>query len=223
VNGRRVRLHSMTFASTLAPSLQQRLQQLIDTPRPASGDWVIELPLAPEYINVLLEDEDIENWPAELSLSRDHVVVHVGSANNRETVEVAKRFGYGNVDVTCHRVTLGFSITFHKVQGQTLDRIIIDLNDVPYRLKVDYHGLYVALSRVRRSAHVRLMPMQLDSLSLMHLTKLQPSHDLRVWLAGFGAGDSLWRTPAVVPQVPGVCFMKNRHALKRARVQTASV
>ena len=52
-------------------------------------------------------------------------------------------------------ITLGFAITFHKIQGRTVGKIILDLNLTP-RFKngiptLDLFGFYVGLFRVSNS------------------------------------------------------------------------
>ena len=80
-----------------------------------------------------------------------------------------------------HGVQLSFAVTFHKAQGMTLKRVIVDVGD---RLKhgkklgrLNWHGLFVALSRVRKSDHIRLLPGE-DATSFRFIDDLQPSKHL---------------------------------------------
>ena len=58
-----------------------------------------------------------------------------------------------------HPVSLGFSITFHKVQGQTLDRVVLALHkrSPNQLLSLKFEMLYVALTRVRQGDHIRVL------------------------------------------------------------------
>ena len=54
---------------------------------------------------------------------------------------------------------LAFAVTFHKIQGQTLDKIVLDLNGTgppPMTLA----ALYVGISRVRRAADMRVLAIE---------------------------------------------------------------
>ena len=56
-----------------------------------------------------------------------------------------------------HGVDLAFAMTYHKVQGRTLTRIILELSGLS-KSKEAVASLYVALSRVRKLRHIRLLP-----------------------------------------------------------------
>jgi hypothetical protein len=75
---------------------------------------------------------------------------------------------------------LSFAVTFNKAQGMTLPKVIIDLNNRKSYgrslSKLTWHG--VALSRVRSSEDIRLMP-RLNPHSFDYLANLQPSKDIQ--------------------------------------------
>jgi len=50
---------------------------------------------------------------------------------------------------------LAFAVTYHKVQGRTLDRVIIDLASIGH---ISVAAFYVAISRTRRQEHIRILP-----------------------------------------------------------------
>lgn len=70
---------------------------------------------------------------------------------------------------------LAFAVTYHKVQGQTLDRIVLDLNG-----KVSVPELYVAISRVRKSDDIRILPLW-DAQTKQKLSELEFSEDAVKW------------------------------------------
>ena len=52
----------------------------------------------------------------------------------------------------------GFCITIHKAEGRTIHRLILSISDHPHhRLRHKWEGLYVGLSRVEYSEHMRLL------------------------------------------------------------------
>jgi ATP-dependent exoDNAse (exonuclease V) alpha subunit len=59
-----------------------------------------------------------------------------------------------------YAVEFGIPVTIHKMQGQTCERLILDLNKRPFSPQIELHGLYVALSRVKQSRNLRLLPLQ---------------------------------------------------------------
>ena len=88
-------------------------------------------------------------------------------------------------------VDLAWSMTYHKIQGVTLRKILLDLNKPPFGVKnLDFYGFLVGLSRVREGKYIRILPLQPFS-NLDHLRKLGPSKELVVWLKGFDV-DGKW-------------------------------
>jgi hypothetical protein len=99
-------------------------------------------------------------------------------------------------------VDLGYSVTLHKIQGQTCDKLIVDLNDRPFLPKVSYHGFYVAVSRVRRNEDLRIMPIQPGKPDLRYLTRLQPPKKLITWLNCYDAHGAFDQRRVPLPQAP---------------------
>jgi hypothetical protein len=55
-------------------------------------------------------------------------------------------------------IEAGFCITLHKAQGRTIRRLILSISDHPYhKLRHEWEGLYVGLSRVEYNEHIRLL------------------------------------------------------------------
>ena len=56
---------------------------------------------------------------------------------------------------------LGYAVTAYKLQGATLDNVLIDLNQRPQGLKaMDLRALYVILSRVATMEKIKIMPFR---------------------------------------------------------------
>ena len=64
------------------------------------------------------------------------------------------------VNIQTHPVTMSFAFTFHKVEGQTLGKVVIDVNPRPFAPHLLHSGLFTAISRVRRGKNIRFMPLQ---------------------------------------------------------------
>ena len=68
--------------------------------------------------------------------------------------------------------SLDFASTIHKIQGETLDKIVVDLNYNPKVPRVlSLPALYVVLSRIRMASDLRLLPF-IPDLGKDHLYKL---------------------------------------------------
>ena len=87
-----------------------------------------------------------------------------------------------NVSYKSHMVELAFAITYHKLQGQTLQKVILDINMRPNSLKrLDFYSFYVGMTRVEYADNIRILPCQDDN-RFSHLKKLKTSVNLKKWL-----------------------------------------
>jgi hypothetical protein len=60
---------------------------------------------------------------------------------------------------------LAYSMTYHKCQGQTMKRVLLDISNPPFA-----HGhLYVALSRVTNYQDIKIMATLINSLKIPQL------------------------------------------------------
>lgn len=110
---------------------------------------------------------------------------------------------------------MGFVVTFFKVQGKTIIKIIIDLNKRAFQpgenelsfenydlflsfiIAITFEALLVGLSRVSSGDNFRVLPLQ-PGQTWTHLTQLKPNEELRSWLSGFDSqGD--WDRSRVIP------------------------
>lgn len=94
-----------------------------------------------------------------------------------------------------HPVTMAFALTYHKLQGQTRNKVILNVSKVPFRmLGVSLRHFYVGLSRVKTRDGLRFFPMA-DSSSnrYNHLTKKKHDANLITYLAGFSGDGSQYR------------------------------
>ncbi|KZS07773.1 Uncharacterized protein APZ42_028439 [Daphnia magna] len=116
--------------------------------------------------------------PVKLKSQAEEHKIHFPLKNNHLTVKGK-----------AHAVVLAFAITVHKMQGQT--RLILDINQRPFKPSLTYHGIYVALSRVRTSRHLRPLPLQPFSTNINYLSELHPPKTLTQWLGRFNT-EGVW-------------------------------
>ena len=90
-----------------------------------------------------------------------------------------------------HKVELGFCVTFHKIQGQTVERIILALHprNSCQLLSMSFEMLYVAMTRVRRAENIRIL--RCPKAGLKHLCKLRRPACFDAWLAAYDE-DGMW-------------------------------
>jgi hypothetical protein len=81
-------------------------------------------------------------------------------------------------------------ITFEKIKGKTLKKIILDLNCAPTR-PIHFDAFYTGISRVRRSCDMKIMPIP-PGLTLQHMKKLKPEPKLIYWQHGFDDKSGKW-------------------------------
>ncbi|KAI9559482.1 hypothetical protein GHT06_013475 [Daphnia sinensis] len=129
-------------------------------------------------ITVLLMDKVV--FTVKLKSQAEEHKIHFPLKNNHLTVKGK-----------AHAVVLAFAITVHKMQGQTCNRLILDINQRYFKLSLTYHGIYVAPLRVRTSRHLRLLPLQPFSTNFNYLSELHPPKTLIQWLGRFNT-EGVW-------------------------------
>jgi len=94
---------------------------------------------------------------------------------------------------------LAFSMTVHKAQGRTIERVVIALTSRPVSvLQMKYEAIFVGMSRVKKSEHIRLLEHGPGSASgnrrsaLEYLTSLLPRKTINIYNAGFENSSGFW-------------------------------
>ena len=93
----------------------------------------------------------------------------------------------------------GFAITVDKAQGQTMERVIIALSKREQQLSdFTYACVYVAVSRVRKPEHLRLLLTDMPSKrlqweTLVYLTNLRKEQSIDSYFSGFTKSRSGWK------------------------------
>jgi hypothetical protein len=136
---------------------------------------IVPLAEPPLAVNVRLTSTDGLSWPSDLSIIPGEHVLPLQRRSDQVKVN-------GNVVVaySYFPYELGFALTYHKLQGQTVRKIVLDINSHPKK-NVTLAALYVGLSRVRCGDDVRLLePVQ----RIERLTSMAWDSGLVAWLRG---------------------------------------
>ena len=161
---------------------EDRVRQRIEACKPGE---IIDLEYEPSYVNVRLDfDGDgtmgsfvsavrKDEWPTDQTLVDGMVVVPLKPSCGR--FKPIKRSRIRQLSYASPVVDLAFALTYHKCQGCTLNKVILDLSK-GNRLTLAI--LLVALSRVRRGCDIRVLQGFDD---LQHLLCLKHSDDLVHW------------------------------------------
>ena len=95
-------------------------------------------------------------------------------------------------------IHFGFAITVDKAQGQTFNQVIITLSEKYHNLmNFTYSYVYVGISRVRASPHLRILLMDesnevLQWHTLVYLSRLRKDEIVDEFFAGFYNNRSNW-------------------------------
>ena len=178
-NGTPVTFHSLIIDN-------KEGEHVVDQIAHAAPGEDIYLQRPPLYINVSVDDANFEDY-IDLTLVNEEAVIPVGPnhAASRATVYVPEYSRGIKVESVGHGVDLRFGITMHKVQGKTVKRVCAELNEHPFPPKVNYHGVFVTISRVKTSQHLALLPYPSGQTDLHHLRDLKPPKNLILWLKSY--------------------------------------
>jgi len=185
-NGTPVRMHSLAFTE-MGRSEEAELRAIIAQAAPGQR---VHLPRAPSFINVTVAlPPHVQGvWPSGQSLVDDSVVLPIGLCSQKVDLTVTHGVGTqefsGRVRAQNHRVELGFVVTFHKIQGKTVNKIVLELNHRPFQPQICFNSLLVAISRVTNRENLRILKAR-SATSLQYLRALHPDPKLAIWLSGF--------------------------------------
>ena len=91
---------------------------------------------------------------------------------------------------------LAFSMTVHKAQGRTIPRVVIALTDHPFTIcRMKYAAIFVAMSRVQQSSHLRLLePTTVQSRRALYqyLADVSPNPHILPFLHGYEKDGAPW-------------------------------
>lgn len=176
-NGTQVTLHSLT--------LDQRTKaediNLISQATPGS----VVIINCPASVNVELtssfHQQAKQVWPDQARIPNEEKLV-IPLTNQDNYFTELKYDRHTTLQFEAFPFDLRFVLTFHKSQGQTLDKVILDIRSRPVQLgKMLFSGFYVGLSRVKSSSDIRLIRFN-DSNTKRYLNKLSPDPKVAKWL-----------------------------------------
>ena len=117
------------------------------SPQPTSFQRVLSLPIPPKMVVARVNGNDVP-------------------LGKRRFPGKQKSQNQGSM-----KYELAFAFTFYKVQGVTVSKIILDVSKRPKNLgRIDFHELYVSVSRVRKLDDMRIVPLRGAT---QHLEKLK--------------------------------------------------
>jgi hypothetical protein len=207
-NGTSCTMHSLTFRMETPEQQQVAHEMMLHINNAGPGEIVDLGSVTPLSINIehTVTASEARNWPAGGSLlppvvdnlnNRGTVIVPVVCDDNDSvyTRRCSNFWAGGSINFKRHSVEPAFAITYHKLQGKTVSKIILDLRKRPGSragiCNVEFEGMYVGWTRVRKGADIRVIPCG-DGENFDHLRKLGPSNNLIAWTSGFGSSDSGW-------------------------------
>jgi hypothetical protein len=169
---------------TLYPHKDDRQRVLHQLTHSEETDIFLDEP--PEYIVVRIRQPTaaLNRLPGLTRCPDNHILLPIFPMQHQRSAKHRVSLGGKKFDVhtSPHGLDPAFSLTVHKIQGQTCDKLIIDLNKTPIKPPLTFQGLVVLVSRVRSSSHLRLLPPPALQLHYRHLLNLRPPDKLLEWL-----------------------------------------
>jgi hypothetical protein len=190
-NGNTVYMHSLSFSDEdIMSSEYKTFLTMYDESQP--GEEVHLKKIIPTFINVeiIMTAALKKYWNTSDTIVPNKYVVPIGFRSRPKKIILDIKVHdhmYNNITLLKdkeHRVELSFVITLHKLQGKTMPKLIIELNERPFPPSITYNGLLVALSRVTKRSDLRIMPIK-SGCDILYLKKLKPDINLKIWLGGF--------------------------------------
>jgi len=88
-------------------------------------------------------------------------LISIGTCNAR--IETRRNEKIRKTNFRKHPVDLLFAVTYHKLQGVTLDKLILSISKHPnHLLRLALSSLYVGISRVKKLDDIRVLPYSDD-------------------------------------------------------------
>ena len=173
----------------------------LDTIRTVDGDVdalkecvVIPVPLLHKLPSSGKHKYETLSLPKSLAMARANPDCTATVTTRRQTSTHKLRY-------ELHPVTVAFAMTYNKLQGQTKDRLVLDVNAVPRGLKgLGLKHLVVGFSRVKSRDGLRLFPIRDGNprTKYKHLTSKtyrKSDPELKTYLAGFQGDGTRYERP----------------------------
>ena len=218
VNGSAVVCHSIAFRD------KQKMRELEEKIKNLPFGSIIDLDEPPDAIVVIIQ-ETIDDAPISSkrreqleylqkhSLSKDCVMIPIlPSALSKQTTHNYQiptndpRNPMTQVQVgDIFPFELAFSMTIHKAQGRTIDRVILALSKIEKsKYKLDFAAVFVAMSRVKEAKHLRILPLDEKKSydqDYGYLTELKASETVMQYYKGFTDNQGIWNPEKALDDV----------------------
>lgn len=190
-NGSTVYMHSLSFNEEDMESCEYKsFIEILNNSKP--GEEIHLNSMIPSFINVeiIMTSELKKYWKSTQTVVENKYIVPIGFRSRpiKTTIDCKiQNEIYNNVHILknkVHRVELSFVVTLHKLQGKTMPKLILELNQRPFAPSITYNAFLVALSRVKKRSDLRILPIQ-SGKDILYLQKLKPDINLKIWLTGF--------------------------------------
>ena len=183
VNGAYGYMHSLSFSEGAPEELEPQAS--------STGFRHVILDEPPLSINFQLTLPDGDDGTGIETLIEDFVVVPIVKSQHADTHDTASLWAcMKSVPKTLrlhkHPVDLAFAVTDFKLQGKTMDELLLSIAPRPFPPHLDLKGAYVMVSRVRTRKRLRILhkPPRAKG-SLDSLLRLRHTPELRAWNAGY--------------------------------------
>jgi len=156
---------------------QQQFDRLIQQNSTQPGGTILDIDM-PDFIVVQIKVPKPSLWAtADLLVqqsttsSNDEVPgfieIPIGIRSERGDKSKIKIETTSTVEFKRHAVDLAFALTAWKAQGASLDYIILNLTPLPGSPKLNFHLLYVFLSRATSGKRLRCLPNNINQEELL--------------------------------------------------------
>ena len=191
-NGILAKLHSLSFSSDDAYSdVVAEIYRRLNEAAAGSVVWITGASVLSINVavtgreNYVFRDDEIIERIADTATSKSVVVVPI-STHTSDDISVSLNGFRGSLTCTVFGVEPAFAITFHKVQGKTMEKVIVNLNSG----RMTFEQLYVAITRVEYADDFRILNP--GARGLKHLLKMKVSEATLAFLNCFDE-DGKWK------------------------------
>jgi hypothetical protein len=144
-----------------------------------SEETDIFLNQTPEYIVVRIRQPTaaLNRLPGLIGCPDNQILLPIFPMQHQRSAKHRVSLGGKKFDVhtSPHGLDTVFSLTVHKIQDQTCDKLIIDLSKMPIKPPLTFQGLVALISRVRSSRHLRLLPPPAFTFAICWICALRTS------------------------------------------------
>jgi len=142
----------------------------------------ITLSCVPTSVNVIVHGINKREWPDCQSLVKDNCVIPLKLNKRPESLSRSDRrlIKYHDFEYA-----LAFSVTYHKIQGKTVNKLILDINKSPMS-SLSLQSLYLGISRVRCATDFRVLPpLSLSNIGWSYLKGLHHKKEYTYWFNSY--------------------------------------